>query len=231
MSEEKKTRPLKSERKGLLSLKTKAILIACAVVALVIVIAIVISSIGADDMKMVAKDGARHKLTITDNKITMYLGDNVTLKCTPTPEKYAGRKVTFVEKSLEDPSVLVVRTTGSNRFVISAIGMGDKQRLVFKGAGHKEKLVVKVKSSIEDIGVKVKRFELKKGETAQIEPTLKYVEKRFKNADIPITYTVKKGSDYASVDSNGKITTFAAGKAKIKVSAGDQATTVTVVVK
>ena len=230
MSEERK-RPLKSEKKSLLSLKTKAILIACGVVALAIIIAIIAASIGADDMRMVAKDGAKHKVVVQDNKLIVYLGDNVALKCTPMPKKYEGRKVTFVEKSLEDPNVLVVRSTGSNRFVISAVGMGDKQKLVFKGAGHKEKLVVKVESSVESLSVKEKKFVVKKGETVQIEPVLKFVNKRFKNADIPVTYTVKKGGDFASVDSNGKVTTFAAGKAKIKVSTGDKSKTVTVVIQ
>lgn len=137
----------------------------------------------------------------------VYIGDDLSLSYTVTPDRFADEPVTFTSG---DEKVFTVDPDGT----IHAVSLGDAT-LTMTAKEYSEQVTVSVVPKVTEIGGIDKTISLTTGDTKELKPKLE--PEQF--ASEPVSYTIKD-KNVATVTDAGTLTAIASGETTLTLKSG-----------
>ncbi|MBQ3370732.1 MAG: protein kinase [Mogibacterium sp.] len=149
-----------------------------------------------------------------DGAAEVYIGDDLTLACTVTPDRFKDEPVTLISGNENVITVEKKEIMAGENGVLHALALGDAS-LTMTAKEYSEEISVSVVPKVTSIGGIDEKISLTTGDTQTLKPAL--APDKFK--DEPVTY--KSGDKkVATVSKDGLLTAVAAGETTLTVTSG-----------
>ena len=145
-------------------------------------------------------------VTLDKTSATIGVNDTLTLNANIIPQDSTEQ----IKWSSDNENIVNITSITGNQIVIKAVKTGTANITVTTDSGKKAVCKVNVKPHAESVGFSQSVYEIEKGDTLSLTPTIKPAD----SVDTIKSY-VSSNSDVAKIDGNGKVTALSAGQTSI----------------